>query len=600
MADAGDVVAAAKDRPKRERTPYLNEHLDSAQKRAIGRDSFKVFLNLLTYNWLAPKPEDWYPPAEYVFDWHEKLHGERDPYMILAGRKHTKTTWALAEILHGCEYTPHYEVLYWANTQPQVSSRMGELEEMVEQNPWLRNTRVDGTAPGGLQKEFANSAKIHTVSVTGSVEGSHVDLSVGDDPLKEIGHIPDERVVDWYERVVVPMRNQEGRDVIVGTRKRPEDLYEILRKRGLDVDFADVPTYELAEYPAIREPWMLKYTDRKTDIADESFYTRVEAPDLASVLIDGLNDDLHVLWPRARGPAFLRGYLGRQGTAAFKREWCLVFTQAEGAIIQREWIAENAVDRAPPRRLTGEMPTFVPYGQEEPVGRDWFDRVVTGVDPAGEGTDNFAFVTVGDVEVSHGERTTRERHVLDAFVKQQMTPAEYRRKFENLYLRYEPDRMVIEGNLNQTWTATDEEFASHLPIRTEGTTRKKHSWKEGVPRIASDVEVGFYKFYTEPRDDSDATESLVNALTSLEMDEGELVGHTPDPVMALYQATKGLTSRGGEVLDMNEYASASSRERAEELRSAEQDAEAALSGSGTTSEIGEALIDLRNRRRGGL
>ena len=103
---------------------------------------------------------------------------------------------------------------------------------------------------------------------------------------------------------------------------------------------------------------------------------------------------------------------------------------------------------------------------------------------------------------------------------------------------YAPSDIVIEANGQQQYIIDDAvEFDRSLPIRSETTTVKRHSWQTGIPRIAHRVAQGGYRFY---REGDDHTEQLVDALTTLTMDEGKLVGHTPDPVSALYQAEKAI------------------------------------------------------------
>lgn len=533
-----EKVEAIKSQPESKRIPLANKVLTREEKRGLGEDNFRFFLNLLSYNWMSGSPDEWYRVPAYAAsphpdedqDWHSLLHESQDSHIILAGRKHTKSVWALGEIAHQAEYTNRSDILYYANSQRQVSARMGELEDMIEENLWLSNLHKNGNAPGGNSKEFPNGSKIHTVSMGGAIEGSHVHLSIGDDIIKETGGINDS--MDWYRRVIVPMRNQSGRDTIVGTRKHPNDIYEQFRTMGAEME--GIPTYKLSEYPAVREPWIQEYSDRKDDIAPDRFYTSVEASDLRS-RVTSPGDNLNVLWPQARGPEFLRGMYGRQGRPAFLREFCMVYIQAENSIVDREWIQVS--DQKTPQNIN----QWQPSGHNEPVSRDWWDQVVTGIDPAGKGNDCFSFVTVG--------KHNRLRHVLDVTVEQDMTPSEFRQEFSSLYQRYRPDEMVMEGNALQSWYAEDEEFEDHLPISSSTTTEKKHSLTDGIPKIASDLEMGLYKFY-----ESEGTDELITGLTSLQVDgDGLLKDHTADTVMALYQTHKKFgSSLTSSSIDMSE------------------------------------------------
>ena len=497
---------------------------DLCRPRGDGRDDtrFWVFCNLVTLNHLDTGPTQWERVPEHAMAWDEQVHNH-PLNIILSARKHTKTTYVQCKIAYKCQYTDGFAALYWANTEGQVEERMGEFEELCEANPWLDNL-LDrkGESCGALKrKSFENSSKLYTTWVESSAEGGHVNMSIGDDPLKEIGGIPDERIEGWYSKVIVPMLNRDGIHMIVGTRKRPTDLYEILRTKTQDREaFADLPAYNLVEYPAIREPWLEKYGDRPGDLADESLYREVAAPTLANAL-DVPGETLSVLWPEGRPAEWLAGKLGAQGKPYFLREFCMVFSQVEDAIISREAIDEQC-------SVAGDTPYLIddtaPYS-----------RTVAGVDPASsQGTDASSFVTLG-------VRPSGVRDVLDVFNAESIVPSRFKSKLQELDTRYAPSDIVVESNGMQIYLAEDAvEFDRSLPIRGETTSARKHSWEDGIPRIAHRVMQGGYRFY---RDSDDHTEQLINALTSLTMDEGELVGHTPDPVSALYQAEKAIDAK---------------------------------------------------------
>lgn len=559
--------------------------------RRLAREDFRVFSDVVTHNWIRGndrsgwpgKSFDWYPTPPHYEDWHDRVH--RHPLnMILAARKHTKTTFACCLMLYRSEYTPGHSSLYWANTEGQVEERMGEYDELVEANSdWLQNVHTDTALK---RKEFENGSRILTTWVQGAAEGGHVDTSLGDDPMKEFADIPDQRIEEWYGKVIVPMLNPDGLHAIIGTRKRPNDLYELLRtKHEHDDALSDLPSYTLTEYPAVREAWQREY-DRPSDLAPQHCYTECDAPELASAL--ALEDDqLSILWPDARSPGWLAKNLGGQGTPYFLREFCMIFRQAEDAIVKRAWIQANAADRAPPQSLADP---WQPAGYGRDVTRSLFDDVVVGVDPAGRGRDRFAFVTVGQLthgETSEGEPVVR-RHILDAWQRQEVPPSQFRGKLTALTDRYSPDTIAIEANLNQTWVADDDAIPSPVRRRIEtiATTRRKHSWRDGVPSIGGDIEAGVYRFYTAG---GDATSDLITALTSIQMDpeRGELVGHTPDLVMALYMAHKVLADGGGVASSRVSLQAGGASDMEREREETEREKRRAL----RDSEIGRAILD---------
>lgn len=559
--------------------------------RAVIQDNFLIASNLLTYNWIEGndradwqgKSFDWFPTGDHYRDWYDRVN-EHPLNMLLAARKHTKTTFACCLMIYRSEFTDGHSSLYWANTEGQVKERMEELDEIIAANSdWLEHCHTDTAL---LRKGYRNGSRIRTTWVQGAAEGGHVDLSLGDDPMKEFADIPDERIEEWYGKVIVPMLNPDGLHAIIGTRKRPHDLYELLRtKHEQDQALEHLPSYTLTEYPAIREAWEREY-DRPQNLAPESVYTSVEASALADAL-DLETDTLSILWPDARSPEWLATNLGGQGRSYFLREFCMIFRQAEDAIVQRDWIQATAHSRQPPTTLS-EL--FTPVDYSDAITRNAWEEVVVGIDPAGKGRDRFGFVTVGQLThpapaVPGAEESVTLRHILDVYQAQDVPPSQFRAKMTALNDRYSPDTIALESNLNQTWVADDEELPRRVRqvIEPIATGRAKHSWKDGVPRIGSDIEAGRYRFYMDGADNQ--TEDLITALTSIQMHEGELVGHTPDLVMALYMAHKQLTDPSGDLTVSRTNLKHGGTDREQEQK--DRKTKAALQDS----EIGRAILE---------
>lgn len=538
------------------------------------RRAFRIFSNIVTYRWLDPKPGEWHPVGDHFMDWYDALHdGDHSP-MILCMRKGTKTTWVLCEILYHCQHIPHFRVLYWCNNaENQLSSRVHEMEEMIDANLWLDNLHKgnpdnqNNIPPGMKEKNFpGNGATFYGTSVGAGSEGDHVNMVLGDDPLKEIGDIPDEKIVDFYQKVIVPMADKSDLNALVGTRKRPKDIYHLIREVTSELEEFDLEGYRLYEYPAIKEVWMDKYGDRPENLADVDFH-ECHAPDLADVLgIDG--DTVSVLWPEARGVEFLLGKLARQGKASFVREFCMVFTHVEDAIIKRGLIDGPPVS----------IPTEPPHDLEGIEARDLeFEKITIGIDPAVvEGSDNSAWVVLG----LDGRET---RYVLHVSYNDGLSPERIRETTIDLYERYEPGKIVWESNGWQEWLAEEQvQFPDYLPMEMAGTTKRKHSWQSGVPKIADRIEMGKYRLF---RDD-DGTEDLIDALCSIRMDDNDhLAGHTPDVVMALYMAEKGLTM--GHAASSRTNLKRGNSEKAREREQSDREKREALKDAG---EIGEAIL----------
>jgi len=583
-----DTLAVDAEKITREKVARLAELADDdpGLAREFLHGKFRLFCNVVTYRWLEPKPEPWAPVADHAMDWHRHLHeGDYSP-MILAGRKHTKTTWVLCELLYHLQYIDHFRALYWCNNvENQLTSRMNELEELIDANLWLDNLHKgkpdnQNNVPAGVkEKNFPNGSTLYGTAVGAGAEGDHVNMVVGDDPLKELGDIPDKQIVDFYQKVIVPMADTSDLSTIVGTRKRPKDIYHLLLQVVDDMDEFDLEGYRLLEYPAVKEAWDRKYGDRPDHLAardPESVheYTEKVAPDLAAALgLDG--DTVSVLWDHARGPDFLLGKLARQGKPSFMREFCMVFTHVEDAIIKRSLIEDYPVGRNGP-------PPSSRVEAEAEYGID-LEKVAIGIDPAVvEGSDYAAWVVLG---VDADET----RHVLHVSYADGLSPKRIRKTTVDLDNQYSPEIIVWESNGWQEWLAEEQvEFPSHLPMEMAGTTKRKHSWTEGVPRLAGRIEDAEYRFYL----DDDTTEDLVDALCSLRMDDNDhLAGHTPDLVMAQYMAEKGLTQRGLSSSRTTTGASERERERKEQAREKRDELEG--------NPVGDAIVSAQEEAQSG-
>lgn len=549
------------------------------QEKKGERKAFRLFANIVTYRWLAPKPEEWHPIAEHAMDWHDSLHDSEYSPMILCMRKGTKTTWVICEILYHCQFIPHFRVLYWCNNaENQLSARVHEMEEMIEANLWLDNLHHgkpdnQNNVPAGMkEKHFpGNGSAFYGTSVGAGSEGHHVNMVVGDDPLKETGDISDESIVDYYQKVIVPMADESDMNVIVGTRKRPKDIYHLIREITEELEEYNIQGYRLFEYPAIREVWLEKYGDRPHNLGSVE-YTECRAPDLADVLgIDG--ETVGVLWPEARGTDFLLGKLARQGKASFVREFCMVFTHVRDAIIKRGLIDD------PPTSIHEPPPADLADIEARNLG---IERITMGIDPAVvEDSDNNAWVALG----VDGDDV---RYPLHASYNDGLSPKRIREQTIALWERYEPGSIVWESNGWQEWLAEKQvKFPNFLPMEMEGTTKRKHSWKSGVPKIADRIEMGEYRFF---RGD-EGIEDLIDALCSLRMDDNDhLDGHTPDLVMALYMAEKGLES-GYAASSRGSLRTAGKSEAARERERDERERRRALQGSA----VGDAILDVADR-----
>lgn len=476
-----------------------------------GPASWIDFANELTRNYMAEEMED--DPYHLLGDHHERWleafdGGDR---VLLCHRDGLKTTITLTYLIASLEYKDGFRAIWAMNNQGSVKKKADtEFWKMVERNEWLTNLNGPRKKDTIEAKEFANGSIMNSGWLFGGIEGDRAHLLVLDDIIKEKGDGDTEDVLDWIQAVSVPMVKEGGRTVMIGTRKRPDDIYN---------DYRALEGYAFDEYPAILDYWDQQFgadddwADRRPD---EELYTEVEDP-------WNEGETLQVLWPEARGPEWLAHKRSQMSDHRFWREYCLVIMGSSGNLIDATDVRTPAQDGGcsiddrdpPPKYRAGPG-----------------EAIILGHDPANSPTGDDAAFSVWLLQ-----RDGRRR-LLDAHAEVGMQPSEVKTQLVEYDRRYDPAMIVIENNGMQSYVAEDAiEFDAQLAAKVTGltTTGAKHSWENGIPRIRTLVDNGYILFHRGHR----PTEDFITAMQSLERRDGKLHGHTPDLIASWYMAEKG-------------------------------------------------------------
>ena len=473
---------------------------------------WEEFLNELTWGYMQGERDEWIPVADVHLDWVERFQSEKD-VGLLAHRDSLKTTITLGIIVAHLEYIDGFRAHWITNTQGQAYKKADqEFWKLVDRNPWLANLNAQPVQDTKETKEFQNGSMLNAGWLFGAIEGDRSHLLILDDVIKEHGDGDTQNILTWIEGVTVPMVKDSGKTAVIGTRKRPDDIYSHI---------ADRDAYDFTEYPAVLEVWDQEFREDANWQArrpPEELYTEVENP-----LSEG-GDTVHVLWPEARGPQYLRDKHAQMSPHLFWREFCMVIMGASGNLIQQSDV-DQLVDDGGCSIRGQEPPRQVTPGAGE--------ATVVAHDPAQSSTgDNAAFVTF---KVGRDGR----RRLLDAHAETGMQPSAIKATLADLDDRYDPAMVVIESNGMQQYVANDAlEFSPSLRAKVTGipTTGKKHSWENGIPRLRTLVGNGSIQFYRG----HGPTEDFVQAALSLELKDGKLSGHTPDLVASWYMAEQGI------------------------------------------------------------
>ena len=473
------------------------------------------FANKLTQGYMQHEHDDWSPLADHHGEWVRHLAGEADvdgDLILLCHRDGLKTTIVSVFTIACLEYLDGYRVIWSMNTRDQAFEKADrELNRMIDRNPWLTNLNERREEDSKKTKVFSNGSSLTTGWLNGGIEGSRAHLLILDDIIKEKGDGDTQEVLNWVDGVAQPMVKEEGRTVMVGTRKRPDDIYSHYRS---------YEGYELREFPAILDIWDQEFReddDWQTRRPDEQYYTEVDNP-----WRDG--ETLQLLWPDARGPAWLADKRSKMADYLFWREYTLTIRGASG----------NLIDKADVDRLVDDGGCSI-RGQSPPaqITPGSGSATVVAHDPAQSPTgDDAAFVAL------HVQQDGR-RTLLDAHAEKGMSPSRVKATLADLDDRYDPAVVVIEDNGMQQYVVNDAiEFSPSLRGKVTGipTTGQKHSWENGIPRLRRLVENGSIRFYRG----HGPTEDFVQAALSLTLDNGRLEGHTPDLIAAWYMAEQGI------------------------------------------------------------
>lgn len=477
-----------------------------------GPASWIDFANELTRNYMAEEMED--DPYHLLGDHHERWLEKFDAgdRVLLCHRDGLKTTITLTYLIGCLEYKDGFRGIWAMNNQGSVQKKADtEFWKMVERNEWLTNLNEPAQKNTITAKIFANGSILNAGWLDGGIEGDRAHLLILDDIIKEKGDGSTDDVLDWIEAVTVPMVKDNGRTVVIGTRKRPDDIY---------AHFRTLEGYAVDEYPAILDVWDQQFgedDDWAERRPDEALYTEVENP-----WSEG--ETMQVLWPEARGPEWLDDKRSKMANHRFWREYALVIRGASGNLIEAADVRAAAEDGG--CSIRSQDPP-----QEYTAGAG--EAIVVAHDPANSPTGDDAAFNVWLLQ-----RDGRRR-LLDAHAEAGMQPSEVKTLLTEYDRRFDPAMIVIESNGMQGYVVEDAiEFDAQLRAKVTGipTSGKKHSWENGIPRLRTLVENGSMLFHRGHQ----PTEDFVQAMQSLELKDGRLQGHTPDLIAAWYMAEQGL------------------------------------------------------------
>lgn len=277
------------------------------------------YFRVLTSMYMRYEDRDWQPPGPHHEQWFRDFESG-DDIIRLAHRSSLKTTSTLAFLAGNLEYRDGLSAA-WIGNNETLALKKAHTElhtKIVDRNPWLTNLNGSRKEDTKAYKLYPNDASLQVGYLFGGIEGEHVDILVIDDVIKEKGDGDTEEILQWLSSVIVPVQEHGGQTIMIGTRKKPTDIYHRLKDRE---------GFDFVEYPALLEPWddhFREEDDWEQRRPDELLYTETEHP------LDP-NRTARVLWDQ-RGTEYLRDVRSKQDESDFMREFCLIVQTREGAV----------------------------------------------------------------------------------------------------------------------------------------------------------------------------------------------------------------------------------------------------------------------------
>ena len=473
-------------------TTEIDDHLDFISQFTknldVGKLDYLNFANEIMSDYMAEEPDTFFPLATMHKQWIKKL-SENERVAIICARGHLKTSFSLTYLMWNMLYNPNFRALYIGNTFSQVVDKLGQFEELA-----LRSWRIAPQIPKQSKrwnmnlKQFNNGSRVRGAVIGGALEGPHVHLIILDDILEEFPRLTDPKIINYLNRVVLPMRLPQAQMLLIGTQKRPEDVTAYVKNN---------PKWETIWHPALKKNGRPR-------------------------------------WPQYWNLSRLNEEKAAMGSRAFESEYMLNPIDPDSAIIP--WtVLEPCLNREEEMYL-------------EPLdGKEW--RTYMGVDLAvGQSAqhDKTAYAVVAY------NRETEQRKLLycwsgtvrgegGQWLKAQVD------NIRKIYDMFTPTSIMVESNGFQRLVAHAARDVENLPIKTHNTGSERNHSMIGVPRIAVAMEKNLYTipFGKEASQNNMAgTEHLVRGLMNLMWDNnGRIMGHIADPVIAMWMCELAIDAR---------------------------------------------------------
>ncbi len=256
--------------------------------------------------------------------------------LVLSPRGMGKSLLSVSFALRQICLNRNTSILYISATQGQAEKRVRLIKSFMDDDKILEDWCQAPYLPffGPNSKETATQMYVsrpgksvdptlEAIGSGGSITGAHVDIIIIDDLEDEkTTNSPGLRAKtrEWLSATLMPILNQGGLMLCIGTRKHDDDVYHHMKND---------PTYTIIEEQAILE-W------------PESYEYQFERDKNGKDILKGVKyTGGKCLWPEFRPMDFLLMERRTMGSLLFEREMQNNVLSSEDSIIKEEWIKNS-------------------------------------------------------------------------------------------------------------------------------------------------------------------------------------------------------------------------------------------------------------------
>ena len=312
----------------------LSQFLSTPEgRRALSAASPQFFDSYYLSMKQAPHRTGWLETIEELLNTGKK-NKTKQKLLVLSPRNHGKSLLSVSFALRQLCLNRDISILFISATASQAEKRVRLIKSYMDSD----KVSVDWcTSPGMIPFEGGNSKftateiyiqrqgksvdpSLQAIGAGGAITGAHVDFIIIDDLEDEkTTNSPGlrQKTREWISATLMPILNQGGLLLVIGTRKHADDCYEHMKND---------PTFTVIEEPAILE-WPEKY-----EYIFEKDKTGKDV--LKGVKYEGGK----CLWPEFRPMDFLLMERRSMGSTLFEREMQNKIISVEDSIIKEEWI----------------------------------------------------------------------------------------------------------------------------------------------------------------------------------------------------------------------------------------------------------------------